>query len=111
MRHAQSSLVRSIAAAVLVLLTNLPAAAQSSSWFAGDGTWSTPANWQGGVVANGANNTASFVDAVGFTPVTVTLDTNRTIGALVFDNANNVGWTIGGTTTLTLSNTAQPTIA
>src|SRR5207244_1340813 len=108
MYTARSLAPRALIAGLCLFLNVLPVSAQSSSWSAGNGNWSTAANWQGGVVANGANNTATFDTAVGFTPVFVTLDTSRTIGNLVFDNPNNVGWTIGGTTTLTLSNTTQP---
>jgi len=92
-----------------------PVLAQSGTWSqpaAGTYNWSTPANWQGSLVANGANNTATFSQPNMTGPIIVTLDSDRTIGSLVFDNPTNTfGWTIAGTTTLTLSNTTTPTIA
>ncbi|MFO0809977.1 MAG: autotransporter-associated beta strand repeat-containing protein [Gemmataceae bacterium] len=86
--------------------------AQSGSWSnTASGSWGTTTNWTGGIIANGANNTATFATANLTTPVTVTLDINRTIGNLLFDNTtNNFGWTLRGSPTLTLSNTTTPTI-
>src|SRR5688572_28221987 len=111
MLSARSLTLRSILSGLCILLSAPQVRAQSGSWNAGNGTWSNPANWLNNVIANGANNTATFDVAAGFTPTFVSLDSNRTIGNLVFDNPNNVGWTIGGTTTLTLSSTPTPTIA
>jgi autotransporter-associated beta strand protein len=92
-----------------------PAAAQNGTWSqatAGTYNWSTTGNWSGGTVANGANNTANFTTANLTGPISVTLDTNRTIGSLVFDNPTNAfGWSIIGSNTLTLSNTTPPSIA
>jgi autotransporter-associated beta strand protein len=90
------------------------ALAQSGTWtqnVAGTYNWSTTTNWSGGIVADGANNTAAFAVAGLTGPVSVTLDTNRTIGGLVFDNPTNTfGWSIVGNT-LSLSNSGEPTIA
>lgn len=63
-----------------------------------NGNWSTAANWQNNTVADGADNTATFAQATG---VTVTLDSNRTLGGLSFANSN---YTIIGNT-LTLATT------
>ena len=100
-------------AIVSVAISTGDASAQSGSWSAvASGNWSNAANWSGGVVANGANNTATF--SLGLTnPITVTLDSSRTIGNLVFDNStasSSLGWTLRSNT-LTLSNTTQPTIS
>ena len=46
-------------------------------------------NWQSGIVADGANNTADFTTAGLTGPMTINLDTPRTIGSLVFDNPTN----------------------
>jgi fibronectin-binding autotransporter adhesin len=106
-----------ILAAALVAAGALPsiASAQSSSWTqAGTGfvwNWSTPGNWNGGIVADGANNTATFATTGLTTGVLINLDTPRTIGNLVFDNPTNAfGWTIQGTNALTLSNAGGSTI-
>src|SRR5262249_52748255 len=108
-------------AAALSLLLLLPALApaqsQSGSWSqATSGTydWSTATNWQGGTVANGADATATFATSNLTGPITVTLDTSRTIGSLVYDNPTNTfGWTLrsSGSTTLTLSSSTGPVIA
>ena len=50
-----------------------------------NGNWSTAANWQNNTVADGADNTATFAQATG---VTVTLDSNRSIGSLSFANSD-----------------------
>lgn len=81
--------------------------AQSSAWTSdSDGNWSDAAKWAGGVVADGAGNTADFssVDITGNR--TVTLDSPRTISGLVFgDAAPNFNWTLGGPNALTLGTT------
>jgi autotransporter-associated beta strand protein len=71
------------------------AAAQSGTWTnTVDGAWSNAANWLGGTVADGANNTADFgtLDIVNqgapFYRVGVGLDGNRTIGHLIFGDTN-----------------------
>jgi autotransporter-associated beta strand protein len=49
------------------------------------GNWSTGGNWQTGVVPDGGDSTATFAQATG---VTVTLDSNRSVGGLRFANSN-----------------------
>ena len=101
---------------ILVALFPITAPAQSGTWsmnVAGTYNWSQAANWQSGIVADGANNTASFTTAGVTGTITVTLDSARTIGALVFGDPNNsFPWTLSGANTLTLSNSAAggPTI-
>jgi autotransporter-associated beta strand protein len=103
--------------AALVAAGCLPAIAmaQSGSWSqSATGSvwnWSDSGNWSAGVVANGANNTATFATSGLSSGVLINLDTARTIGALSFDNpSNNFGWTIQGTNTLTLTNGSGATI-
>lgn len=84
-----------LAAAATVLLP-VAAHAQSGSWSGlASGNWSTTTNWVGAVVADGADNTADFsaIDLVN--DLTVHLDTPRTIGSLIFgdaDTASAGGW-------------------
>lgn len=76
------------------------------------GNWSDTTKWNGGIVADGAGSTASFVvDIDGGR--TVTLDSARTIGGLVFTDATNAthDWTLSGTNTLTLDGTSPVTIS
>ena len=95
-----------------VFLNTGSASAQSGSWTAlASGNWGTATNWSGSVIADGADNTATFATANLTVPITVTLNTSRTIGNLVFDNpTNNSGWTVRSNT-LTLSASAGPNIA
>ncbi len=81
------------------------------------GSWATPGNWTPSGPAAGAGNTANF-DTLPLTGnTTVTLDSNPTIGNLVFgDLGNTYSWTInpgtggaGANNTLTLGSGA-PTI-
>src|SRR5437762_14331453 len=74
------------------------APAQDGSWSAvASGNWSNAANWSGGVIANGANFTATFATPNLTVPLSVTLDSSRTIGNLTFDNpTHNLGWTVRG---------------
>ena len=95
-----------------VFLNTGSASAQSGSWSAlASGNWGTATNWSGSVIADGADNTATFATANLTVPITVTLNTSRTIGNLVFDNpTNNLGWTVRSNT-LNLSASAGPNIA
>src|SRR5260370_19712076 len=55
--------------------------AQSGTWNVdADGNWSTATNWSGGIIADGANNTADFSTVPITTNRTVTLDGSRTLG-------------------------------
>lgn len=60
----------------------MPAAPTASgTWSANSsGNWSNSANWQGGTIADGVDNSASFNTLNITSDVTVTLDTSRTIG-------------------------------
>lgn len=87
-----------------VLLTNASewaALAGQTRWnLNGNGTWSTSANW-----TDGSPNRAGFIAIFGSAinaPRTVTIDGSRTVGAMVFDNANR--YTLDGTGSITLDN-------
>jgi autotransporter-associated beta strand protein len=79
------------------------------------GFWSAPGNWAGGNVADGADGSAStaFFNTLDITAdVTVSLDTARTNGNMVFadvDTNTPANWIIAGTLPLTLGG-ATPTI-
>lgn len=69
------------------------ASPNNGAWTASsDGNWSVEANWLDSVIASGKGAKASFIGATG---LNVTLDSGRTLGSLVFSNAN---YTIGGAT-------------
>jgi autotransporter-associated beta strand protein len=85
-----------------------PAWAANGTWTeaTGDGRWSVAANWSGGTIADGANNTANFsnvdVNAAavlaafpGFARNAIQLDGARTIGSISFGDSNPAtpgGW-------------------
>lgn len=106
-----------VAAATLILSlagSTGAALAQSGTWNANtNGNWSDTTKWSGGIVADGANNTAAFIADITATR-TVSLDSPRVIGSVVFADtgtatANN--WTLVDLgSPLTLSSTATPTI-
>jgi autotransporter-associated beta strand protein len=106
------------------LVTFLAAApkvhAQSGTWTNlvngnASGTWSTAANWNNGIVANGADSTADFSTLNITTNSTVTVDITPTIGNLIFgdtapDSTQATNWVLtGGTLTLQVSS-GVPTI-
>jgi fibronectin-binding autotransporter adhesin len=88
-----------------------PAHAQSGTWTSTTGgSWDATTNWSGGVIASGTGTVANFstLDISGVQ--TVTLDSPRTSGTLLFGDTagTNGGWTLtGGTLTLAGS---SPTI-
>jgi autotransporter-associated beta strand protein len=69
-----------------------------------NGNWSTPANWINEVIPSGSGFEADFTFAQSAN-TTVTLDSNRTVGSLVFGNANPITWTLasGSSSILTLN--------
>jgi arabinogalactan endo-1,4-beta-galactosidase len=70
------------------------------------GNWSTAGNWTGGV-PSGAGQVARLGSVIG-SPVSVTLDSPRTVGAISFLNSSS--YTIDGTSTLTLDSTNGPAL-
>lgn len=50
-----------------------------------DGNWATFGNWENSIIAKGADFTANFNPII---DTTITVDAGRTIGNLVFENAN-----------------------
>ena len=86
--------------------TTAPAATTATGTWASNvsGNWSTAANWQSGIVADGAGNTANF-NAVNFTlDPTITLDSSRTIGNLFVrdtDGTNHITIASSGGAALT----------
>jgi fibronectin-binding autotransporter adhesin len=102
---------------IIALTTALTgaAAAQSGTWtsLTSGGNWSDAANWAGGVVADGAGNTANL-SAVDLPegPFAVNLLNPRTIGSLNFGDTDpeTAGtWSLAGAATLTLAGTT-PTV-
>ena len=89
-------------AAVFMAAMAPEAVAQSGTWSSTTGgNWSNSANWQGGAIASGSGNTATFNLSSG---TTVTLDSNYTLQSLSFSTAN---WTLGGSGTLTFAGSAR----
>ncbi len=92
-----------------LVVTSGPLAVTDGVWTSlADGLWSQTSNWQNGNPANGADMTATFNQSTG---ATITLDSARPIGNLVFGGSNYI--LSGGTLTLTstsgISNVAVAT--
>ena len=91
-----------------ILITTASAMLLISTAFADDGTWNvttTPAswdtatNWLDNTIANGAGFTANFSTLDITANTTVTLDSDRTIGNLIFGDTNTssaAGWILAG---------------
>ena len=109
-----------------ILLSSTGAHAQSGSWSSNvSGIWTDAANWNGGLIADGAGNTATFSANITANRV-VTNNTDRTIGHLSFaDTASTYyRWTVsgpgllsldadgtgGGTSTVTVASNSMATI-
>jgi hypothetical protein len=77
------------------------ASSATPSWL-GDasGNWTTSGNWTNSVIPNAVGATALFGNVI-TAPRTVTVDSPMTVGAMTFDSG--VGYTIGGTQTVTLT--------
>jgi autotransporter-associated beta strand protein len=123
--HERRARVKRSLATVVAAATAALTMTNSATW-ADSGTWTNTAggnwnlaetgNWLGGIVADGADNTADFSTLNITGDRTVTLTEARTIGHLIFADAgtNSHGWTLSSTApadALTLAATAgTPTI-
>ena len=67
-------------------LTFSAATAASSTWSGGNGNWTDTANWAGSTVAEGIDQAATIN---GGTAVNITMDANRSVGALSFSGADH----------------------
>lgn len=110
---------------LILLVTGISASAQSGTWTNvdgptgpgdGSGTWSTAANWQGGIVANGIDAIATFNLPITTNSI-INLDSSRTIGNLVFGNTSSGGstttttnWVLNNNTLTLQTSTGTPTI-
>ena len=107
--------IKSVAIAIIMMLLSVagPVVADDGTWNVDtNGYWSDPANWDGGIIADGADATAYFSVSWG-TYLDVDVDTSRTIGHLViYDNSGgsfHFDPASGGTLTLSAPN-SQPSI-
>ena len=74
------------------------------------GNWSDSSKWGNGLVPGGSGDSATFGANIGSSTATVTLDGARSVGSLTFNTTGGGSYLIGGTSTLTLSNTGSPAI-
>jgi autotransporter-associated beta strand protein len=80
-------------------------AATISIWNqSGGGAWGSAGNWTGAGLPNGSGASALFGSSI-VAPSAVTLDGNRTLGTIGFDNANSYTIAQGTSGTLYLDNT------
>jgi fibronectin-binding autotransporter adhesin len=109
--HVRKRLAAALALVLFSALTAGPALAQTRGTWNVDasGTWSVTSNWLGNAVAGGVSGTANFTNNI-TADCTVSLDTNRSLGAFVFGDsgtASAASWTVApvtGGTTITMAN-------
>ncbi len=102
------------ALAVVLALAAGPALAQTKgSWNVNaDGLWSGSSNWLNNTIGGGIGGVATFANDITATR-TITLDTNRSLGAFVFgdaDTATAASWIVSGSTMTMNNNTNSGTI-
>jgi autotransporter-associated beta strand protein len=99
---------------LITIATPHTAGAVDGSWIANaNANWTDTTRWAGGIIATNIDSTAYFTNDVSFSPQTVTLDANWTVGNLVFSDAGANSFTraLSGANTLTLDvTTGQPVI-
>jgi autotransporter-associated beta strand protein len=87
-----------VAATLLAAGSAAPSHADSGVWTnANGGLWSDPANWNGGVVADGSDWVADFSTADPASDIAIHLDSPRILGSLLFgdtDTNTAAGWTL-----------------
>ena len=98
-----SQQIRVVVAALTAVLIVHSSRASDGTWNnAAGGNWSAPGNWAGGNVADGGDGSAStaFFNALDLTAdITITLDSARTNGNLVFadtDASTTANWILSG---------------
>jgi hypothetical protein len=86
-------LSQSIASAIVALAIRTPGEAQTNGTWTNPagGSWSVPANWVNGAIANGTDAIADFSTLNHTLYTTVTLDGPRTIGQLKLGDATTAG--------------------
>jgi len=79
--------------------------AASGTWIGGSGNWSDTANWDSGIIANGANELAVFSNSA---DIAVTVDSPRTIGHIYKGAPAQLA--LNGPGPLILADSTKPTI-
>lgn len=109
-----SRLVTALCTSTCVLIGTYAVTAVDGSWIAdADGSWTTPGNWSGNIVADGPGATAYFTNDITW-PRTVTLPAPQVIGNVVFGDADTAstpsGWTLTGSELVLSNSAATPVI-
>ena len=107
------SLKQSVVLIALLALAAAPTRAADGTWdLLVGGTWSPTSRWVGGIVADGADSTATFNQDITLNR-TITLDSDRTIGHLFFNDSGggtDRRWTLQSNTLTLETTTGTPTI-
>jgi autotransporter-associated beta strand protein len=79
---------------------------------AGNGNWSEASKWLSQAIPDGAGAVVDFFTFPQTASTTVTLDSNRTVGAITFGNASPIDWNLNATNggILNLAASATPAI-
>lgn len=100
--------------AIACLSAGISHAQTSGTWTsATSGSWGNSANWSGGNIASGTGAVADFSTLNPSSVLTVTLDTPRTSGTLLFGDTTNAdgGWTLTSSTLTLATASGLPTIS
>lgn len=102
--------------AMILVLTRSNAIAASGTWTNlvngnASGTWSTAANWNNGIIADGADSSADFSTLSITTNSYVDLDSSRTLGNLTFGGtAPGANWFVTNSTLTLQTSSGNPTL-
>jgi fibronectin-binding autotransporter adhesin len=114
MKTSRSNPFVALAVVSLSLAAATTSFAASGTWLTTSGNWSDGTKWSGGTVADASTFTANFTSDI-TANTTVTLDTNRTIGNLSFNDTGAAGdsnWILAssGGSVLSLNNGSSPSV-
>ena len=116
-RHIKGRIILCSAASVVAAqLFTSSARGDGGTWVGNNsGVWSDPSPWTAGVIADGTDSIADFSKFDQLGDLTVTLDTNRTIGTMAFGDTfpalTGGNWNLVGPGVLTMNTTTgTPTL-
>ena len=111
-RHAtMNTLIKTMTLAGMILFTANYGFAQSGTWQGASGSYSDSGNWLGSIVADGAGNTADFSAVDLATDADVAVNSDFSIGHMIFGDTNLASggsWLVstGSSSTITLDDAA-----
>ena len=90
MKPEKSAIVQvGVTSAAVILAFTAPASAADGTYTSQTGAWNLTGSWSGGTIADGTDSTAFFTNNVTTSNRTTSLGADRTIGHIVFTDADN----------------------